>query len=251
MVVIVPPLREQEAIAEMLGSLDSKLESNDRVSRNLDAACTAVYERFAYEAQESVAIAEIVSFNPPVPLNRGTVYPFVEMAAVDSWRPVPAPSHKAYSGSGARFEVGDTLMARITPSLEHGKTAYIGPLDPATAGFGSTEFIVARARPGGSSAAVFYLLRTDLVRDHAIANMTGSSGRQRVPVDCFEGFEVPKLRSEHEGQFDALASQCLSKMYQLHHESDGLREVRDVLLPKLISGELRIPDAEKLVEKAL
>jgi type I restriction enzyme S subunit len=137
---------------------------------------------------------EAVVVNPTVPLKRGEKYPFVDMQAIDPSKPTVGPSRlREFSGGGARFEPYDTLMARITPCLENGKIARYVPDDrgwgPA---FGSTEFIVIRGREGVTdNDFAFYLTRWTELRSFAIAQMSGSSGRQRVPAEALAGFEVP------------------------------------------------------------
>ena len=135
-----------------------------------------------------------VLLNPGVHLERGTAYPFVDMAAVNSsTRSVQAISHREYSGGGSRFRSGDTLMARITPCLENGKIARFNPLtsDSMTAAHGSTEFIVLRGRPNVTDTDfVYYLTKWPEVCNYAIGQMTGTSGRQRVPTDCFDHLTI-------------------------------------------------------------
>ncbi|HEY8332750.1 restriction endonuclease subunit S [Achromobacter sp.] len=115
------------------------------------------------------------------------------MNAVDTSRPYVQPSEeRAFTGGGSRFQEGDTLFARITPCLENGKIARFkavaGDDRPA---HGSTEFIVMRGRDGVSvTDFVFYLARSPQVRGFAISHMTGSSGRQRVPTDCFDKLTI-------------------------------------------------------------
>src|SRR5690606_36267979 len=137
---------------------------------------------------------EAVIVNPEVPLKRGEAYPFVDMQSIDPSRPTVKPKQfREFTGGGSRFEPYDTLMARITPSLENGKIARYVPDDthygPA---FGSTEFIVLRGRKGVTdNDFAFYLTRWNEFRSFAIAQMSGSSGRQRVPAESLAGFEVP------------------------------------------------------------
>ena len=144
-----------------------------------------------------------VLLNPGVHLERGTAYPFVDMAAVNSsTRSVQAISHREYSGGGSRFRSGDTLMARITPCLENGKIARFDPLtsESMTAAHGSTEFIVLRGRPNVTDTDfVYYLTKWPEVRNYAIGQMTGTSGRQRVPTDCFDHLTIaiPPLPKQH------------------------------------------------------
>ena len=92
---------------------------------------------------------------------------------------------------GSKFRNGDTLMARITPCLENGKVARVNILDEDEIGFGSTEFIVFRAKEGmTTSDFVYYLVCSELVREPAIKSMVGSSGRQRVQIDVVENLEI-------------------------------------------------------------
>ena len=83
-------------------------------------------------------------------------------------------------------------MARITPSLENGKTARYQATGDKEAANGSTEFIVIRGRPGVTDDEyAYYLTSWSGVRDYAISQMTGTSGRQRVPVGSLDHLIVP------------------------------------------------------------
>jgi type I restriction enzyme S subunit len=113
------------------------------------------------------------------------------MKAVEPWYPFTPPSERrVYKGGGARFEDGDALLARITPCLENGKTTrYVG--QPGAKAHGSTEFIVIRGRQLTTiTAFAYHFLRTPAFRSYAISQMTGSTGRQRLPVDALEKFNV-------------------------------------------------------------
>jgi type I restriction enzyme S subunit len=139
-----------------------------------------------------MSFTDAVSVNPHVPLKKGTTYPFVEMAAVDpDSRSVHESEHRLLDGGGSRFAAGDTLMARITPCLENGKIARFRPIDTTSPGFGSTEFIVIRGRSGVTdNDFAYYLTKWPAFRQFAISQMTGSSGRQRVPAESLSHFEV-------------------------------------------------------------
>lgn len=136
---------------------------------------------------------EAVLVNPPVSLERGKTYPFVDMQSVDPTSRSVGPSEiREFKGGGSRFLVGDTLMARITPCLENGKIARFVTIGTEKLGHGSTEFIVIRGRPGiTDNDFAYYLTRWEGVRQYAISQMTGSSGRQRVPTDALRHLEVP------------------------------------------------------------
>jgi len=91
--------------------------------------------------------------------------------------------------SGSKFRNGDTLLARITPCLENGKTGFVNFLAEGEVGRGSTEFIVLRSKRV-TPEFVYCLARTYHFRENAIKSMIGSSGRQRVQESCFEKFMV-------------------------------------------------------------
>ncbi len=140
-----------------------------------------------------VPFSEAVLINPPVRLERSELYPFVDMAAVDAGsRSVNSAEEREFKGGGSRFQDGDTLMARITPCLENRKIARYSAPDTAGLGHGSTEFIVLRGRPNVTdNDFAYYLTQWEEVRNYAIGQMIGTSGRQRVPVDSLDHLTVP------------------------------------------------------------
>ena len=140
-----------------------------------------------------MSFAEAFLLNPRVPLELGSSVPFVGMASVvPGLRSVCASDMREFRGHGSRFEHGDTLMARITPCLENGKIARYCAADGLGTAHGSTEFIVVRGRPKVSDTAfAFYMARSGLVREYAIGQMTGTSGRQRVPVQSLLHLPIP------------------------------------------------------------
>ena len=137
--------------------------------------------------------SEAMHINPTVSLNRGVTYPFVDMAAVNAGSRSALPSgQREFKGGGSRFQSGDTLMARITPCLENGKIARYQAPDSTDVAHGSTEFIVIRGRPQVTdNDFAYYLTRWEEVRNYAIGQMSGTSGRQRVPTDSLDYLIVP------------------------------------------------------------
>jgi type I restriction enzyme S subunit len=137
--------------------------------------------------------SEAVLLNPPVQVERGSRYPFVDMSAVSPGsRCAYATEEREFSGGGSRFQHGDTLMARITPCLENGKIARFCAPQGSAVGHGSTEFIVVRGRLGITDTDfAYYLTQWEEVRNYAIGQMTGTSGRQRVPTDSLDHLGVP------------------------------------------------------------
>ncbi len=139
-----------------------------------------------------VVFSEAVQVNPGVKLIRGESYPFVDMASVNANSRCTFVSEiRPFESGGSRFESGDTIMARITPCLENGKIArFCG--NPNQKAHGSTEFIVIRGRDYFTDTAYsYYLTKWEGVSGYAISQMSGTSGRQRVPTSAFNHLVVP------------------------------------------------------------
>jgi type I restriction enzyme S subunit len=137
------------------------------------------------------ALSEIVDVNPSVKIPFGEKVPFVDMKQIEpGYKYVYAAETREFAGGGSKFLSGDTLMARITPCLENGKIAQYKSLDGEPAN-GSTEFIVFRGKKEFTvSDYVYYLVSSPEFRRFSIGQMTGTSGRQRVPTGCFSQFET-------------------------------------------------------------
>jgi type I restriction enzyme S subunit len=148
---------------------------------------------------KSMKLSDIATFNPAEQMKRGAVAKKVPMdKLVPFCRDVTEYSIEPYNG-GTKFRNGDTVMARITPCLENGKTAKISFLDEGEVGFGSTEYIVFRAKADMADPDyLYYLICSPAVREPAIKSMVGSSGRQRVQTDVVKNLEicVPSLHEQ-------------------------------------------------------
>ena len=188
----------------------------------------------------NTSISHLIEVNPPRKISKNTIAPYLEMKGV------PISGHSATGvynrkfTSGTKFQNGDTLVARITPCLENGKTAMVNFLDEGQIGWGSTEFIVICGKEKRHNPFVYYLSRSDIFREHAIRNMVGSSGRQRVPYDSLCNFTIANPPTIILNIFSEIASSFLQKITIASQEIFLLENIRNTLLPKLISGELRI-----------
>ena len=136
-------------------------------------------------------ISDIIEVNPKESLLKGKAAKKISMDILRPFcRDISKYEMSEYSG-GVKFRNGDTIMARITPCLENGKTAKVNILDDDEVGFGSTEYIVFRAKKGVTDEDfVYYLVCSPLIRDTAIKSMVGSSGRQRVQTDVIKSLEL-------------------------------------------------------------
>ena len=143
-------------------------------------------------------LCEIAEFNPRESLSKGTIAKKISMDKLQPFcRDIPSYEFEAFSG-GTKFRNGDTIMARITPCLENGKTAKVSVLDDNEVGFGSTEYIVFRAKEGMDEDFLYYLVCSSIIREPAIKSMVGSSGRQRVQMDVVQNLEiqVPPIKEQ-------------------------------------------------------
>jgi type I restriction enzyme S subunit len=132
-------------------------------------------------------------------------------------------------------------LARITPCLENGKTAYVDFLSGDEVGWGSTEYIVFRARDPVPPLFAYYFARSEPVREFAIRNMAGTSGRQRVPASAFDHYRLAVPLTPTLKAFDEIVKPLVELIKSRAEESSRLAELRDVLLPRLIEGEMRPP----------
>ena len=282
---VVPPEAEQRAIAHILGTLDDKIELNRRMNATLEAMARALFRswfvdfdpvRAKMEGRDTglpkdiagqfpdrlvdselgeipegwkwARLTDLMEVNPTRSLPRGQLAPYVDMASMPTLGHVPEFVVDRPFGSGMRFANGDTLVARITPCLENGKTAYVDFLRDNEVGWGSTEFIVLKPRSPLPDPFAYCLARSARFREFAVQNMSGTSGRQRVPAAALSGFSMASPPARLAAGFGHVAGVLLGRASRTVVESRMVAATRDTLLPKLVSGEIRARDAEKFVE---
>lgn len=150
-------------------------------------------------------LSDIADFNPRETIKKGEIAKKISMDVLRPfYRDVPYYTEECFSG-GTKFRNGDTIMARITPCLENGKTAQVSILNDGEVGFGSTEYIVFRAKEGiADKDYLYYLVCSPEVREPSIKSMVGSSGRQRVQTDVVKNLEIdvpPLVEQKRIGSF--------------------------------------------------
>lgn len=136
-------------------------------------------------------LSDIVEINPVEYLKKGSVAKKIGMDKLQPFcRDISSYDIDLYRG-GTKFRNGDTIMARITPCLENGKIAKVSILAEDEIAFGSTEYIVFRAKKNiADEDFLYYLLCSPVVRESAIKSMVGSSGRQRVQTDVIRNIDL-------------------------------------------------------------
>jgi len=277
---VIPPLPEQKAIARILSSLDDKIELNRQMNETLEAIAQTIFKSwfvnfdpvrakmegkqpagmdaataalFPDEFEDSslglipkgwkvAPLPEVIEVNPSRSLSKGKIAPYLDM------KNMPTQGHRPNSwierafSSGTKFIKGDTLMARITPCLENGKTAFVDFLEDGQVGWGSTEYLILRPKPPLPVEFGYYLARSDELRTHTIQNMTGSSGRQRAPAECFWHYLMAVPPASIAQCWGDLVKPLMARNTTNCDQSFTLALTRDALLPKLLSGEIRVKD---------
>lgn len=210
-------------------------------------------------------LSDIADFNPRETIKKGTIAKKIPMDVLRPfYRDIPYYVEECFSG-GTKFRNGDTIMARITPCLENGKTAQVSILNDGEVGFGSTEYIVFRAKEGiADKDYLYYLVCSPEVREPAIKSMVGSSGRQRVQTDVVKNLEIdvpPLVEQEKIGSFlkafdDKIAlndriNKNLEQQAEAIFQSVLSNAITTVNLDEIadVKGGKRLPKGVNLIDK--
>jgi len=276
--VDVPPLSEQLAIAKTLGELDAKIELNQRTSETLESMARALFKSWFVdfdpvqakaEGRETGVPAEIAELFPdgfddselgevPSGWRVGRFGDLVELLR-DQENPLAAPDEifQHYSlpafdegryptselGAGiksqkCRVPAGAVLLSKLNPEIER---VWIVDVQPADRAVCSTEFLVLRARHAFTRAFVYCLARSRPFRRLIEGLVTGTSkSHQRAQAQAILDIPVVIPPVPLVGHFDKVAEVLLVRVLTCRSESRTLATLRDALLPKLISGELPV-----------
>jgi type I restriction enzyme, S subunit len=186
--------------------------------------------------------------NPTRKLKKGDTAPYLDMAGVQTQGHSVSGVVQREMGSGTKFMNGDTLLARITPCLENGKTAFVDFLPADQTGWGSTEFVVLRPKDPLPQYHAYLLARHPAFREHAIRSMSGTSGRQRIQNDVLSQFLVAVPNESVANAFSELVMAIQESIREGHQQAATLSELRDTLLPRLISGQLSLSNVEQFTK---
>ena len=282
---LLPQIEEQRRIAAMLSALDDRIELSRKSCGTLEELARAIFKSWFVEFDPVRAKAEgrepegmdadtaalfastfedselgpipqgwttgpitnVLSLNPTRSLKKKVTATYLDMASVPTSGPRATSWIKRDFASGSKFINGDTLLARITPCLENGKTAYVDFLEQDEVGWGSTEFIAMATKPNVPSQFAYLLARDPEFRQYAIQSMSGTSGRQRVQVDQLAMFKIAIANDSIYRAFGTLVEPLFQRIKYSSEEQTTLADLRDTLLPRLISGKLRVPEAEAML----
>ena len=141
--------------------------------------------------------------------------------------------------SGRRSQNGDTLLAKITPCLENGKTGFVMGMPENEVLGGSTEFVVMRSK-ALTPHYVYCIARSYYFRQTAILSMNGADGRQRVDEDKLKSTKILQPEKTVLDHCETLVTPIFDGVYQMVQENKNLIQQRDLLLPRLMSGKLEV-----------
>jgi type I restriction enzyme S subunit len=282
-----PPKSERRAIGEILATLDDRIallrETNitlealaqalfkswfvdfdpvrakqeSREPEGMDSATAALFPDSFAESELGLVprgwrvhtLADSFEINPTRKLSKGSIAPYLDMASLaTSGHCVETPIQREM-GSGSKFRNGDTLLARITPCLENGKSAFVDFLADDQIGWGSTEFLVLRPKEPLPEYFGYLLCRHPLFREYAIQSMSGTSGRQRIQNDALGRYALALPDSKVALAFSGVVESIQESISTNHETAQTLAALRDTLLPHLISGQLRLPEAQTMLMK--
>lgn len=235
----IPHIDKQREIVKEYNTIQNRIALNQQLIQKLEETAQAIYRQWFVDEQieGTTFLKEYVETNPKLELRKGKMSTYIEMANLsETSMCINGKVEREYQG-GSRFQNCDTLLARITPCLENGKTAFVNILKENEVAAGSTEFIVMRAKKKISPYWVYCLAKDEGFRTYAISSMIGSSGRQRVHEKYLEEFQLSKVNEEQMAIFDNTAKPIFDSVRLKSLENQKLKELKDLLLSKLATVE--------------
>lgn len=233
-----------------------KAKMNGEQPEGMDEATAALFPDKLVESELGLIpegwlvgeLSDLMDFNPTRTLKKGSIAPYLDMKNMPTSGHLALEVYDRELGSGTKFTNGDTLLARITPCLENGKTAFVDFLAEEQVGWGSTEYIVMRSKSDSYKYFSYFIARFEPFRKFSIQSMTGTSGRQRAQANTVQTmpFVIPPIAILE--KFDVLIASSMKLIKKQGDENKTLASLRDTLLPKLLSGELELEQTEELAE---
>lgn len=227
--VPVPPISVQSSIAEILGALDDKIAVNERIVAGIDMLLDARFSAGLQQGAREVKLGELISLRYGKALKeefrtRGTV-PVFGGNGISGWHDVPLDS-------GPGIIVGRKGANAGSVSWSQGPFWAI-----------DTSFYVKPAAIGIPLQVLYFILYGAGLR-----GLVGDSAIPGLNRDMALSCTVKLPGDDAIVRLAEIARPMLDLSAKMIGESRVLAEVRDALLPKLMSGEIRVRDAEKIVE---
>ncbi|MET3921655.1 restriction endonuclease subunit S [Arthrobacter sp. UYEF20] len=243
-----PSYEEQCAIAVVLGALDDKIAANTKLAETIDDFLGVRFLHLQQEDDEFVRLGDIADVNSTtVRPTLGGQLRYIDIASV-SVGSYEFPEARAWdeAPSRARRAVrrGDSLWSTVRPNRRsHALNLSSDPLL-----VGSTGLAVMTPRAVGWAYLYEVTRRPEFTA--YLESVAEGSAYPAVRADKFEDAPVPLLSEESRQLFESLAEPLRESAHSLSEENRNLAATRDALLPQLMSGKLRVRDAESELAKA-
>lgn len=239
----IPSIEKQREIVAEYNTLVNRIKLNEQLNQKLEEAAQTLYKNWFVDTGDSAhfkSLDSLIEFNPKHTIKKNEIVSYVEMSDLQEDSLSIKNIAKREFTAGSKFKNNDTLLARITPCLENGKTAFVDGLNGAEVGYGSTEFIVMRPKNDVSPFWVYCLAREKEFRTHAISSMIGSSGRERVHSDYLKEFQVPAIDKKIMDKFHNSVKPIFESIRLKSLENQTLRDTKDLILAKMTQVEVPI-----------
>ena len=231
--VSLPPLKTQAAIGDFSRRLNDKIELNNLLNDYLATACVALVEIMNVEG--TATLADISSqVNVKTACGAATIDSYV---STESLLPDKGGRQTASAlpttGKVTVYQPEDTLVSNIRPYFK--KVWYADRV-----GTCSSDVIVFRAKEPELAPYLYSVLRSDSYFDHVMA---GAKGTKMPRGDKRQMMQYPVASDFNEEELKILTS-MVNQISVNNRENDRLSELRDALLPKLMSGEIDVSKIE-------
>jgi type I restriction enzyme S subunit len=251
----LPPLAEQKAIAAVLSSLDDKIDLLHRQNKTLEALAETLFRQwFVEEAQEDWAEGCLGEY---VEVMRGLSYKGSGLSEAGLGLPMHN-LNSVYEGGGYKYEgikyysgdykdrhlvyPGDVIVTNTEQGHEHRLIGCPAIVPDFYGEYGLFSQHVYRLRLLGNQLTVpflYHLLMSNDVREQIIGATNGSTVNM-LPKDGIEWAKFRMPPTSRIKAFTAFAEPRIDKGHKIHKSIRTLEKLRDTLLPKLMSGEVRV-----------
>ena len=279
--VDVPPVWEQRVIAHILGTLDDRIDLNQRMNETLEAMARALFKSWFVdfapvrakmegrhtglpqdiadlfpdrlvdselgeipEGWEVASLGDVAALRRKGidPASEASDTPYIGLAdmprgsiALTDWGETGSVSSRK-----SAFKAGDILFGKLRPYFHK---VGIAPVD----GLCSTDIVVLGARKPKWSAFVLACVSSSAFVAHTSQTATGTK-MPRTSWQAMRRYELGRPTDTMASEFQRTVSPMLRRIVSNIHESRTLTALRDALLPKLISGEIRVPEVARALE---
>lgn len=265
----IPPLDEQKAIAKVLSDLDEKIETNNKINKKLEEMAQAIFKQWFVDFEfpnedgepykssggemveselgmipkgwKVVKLGQLcdISTKSEKPFNNhNKIYEHFSLPACDNGKIPVIEYGKNISSNKYKIDNSCILISKLNPSTKR----IWEPLCKTDNAICSTEFIVYKPKNTTEKSFLYEVINSDKFTEFLLANVTGSTGsRQRVKPQNTLDYKVILPDLDRIRSINNILKNIHEKVKLDIYENVLLKSCRDILLPKLMSGEIRVP----------